>query len=283
MGHAAKRLGEVRRYGTMRWRRIARLQLRLEPWCAMCASEGHPGVPANVADHIIPHRGDENLFWYGKLQSLCFHHHNSYKAEIERIGYVKVIGNDGWPLDENHPANTGKPAFGFGIPADIKPSSIPTTLVCGPPASGKSTWVAKQIRESGDMSISLDECKVDVGGRMWDTDRHVLIRALDRRNDLLRGLSQKSYGHAYIIAGAPTQKERNAWCAATGARHVVIANTPVDTCIARLYADPDRSHAIERLVPAVHRWHRLFTHDPRRFLASSVYGKHEELFLDQRA
>jgi 5-methylcytosine-specific restriction enzyme A len=94
-------------YGTRRWQRIARMQLRVEPWCVMCAAEGKIGVPANVADHVVPHKGDQNLFWYGKLQSLCYHHHNSHKAQIERMGYVTTIGKDGWPIDPKHPANRG--------------------------------------------------------------------------------------------------------------------------------------------------------------------------------
>lgn len=32
---------------------------------------------ATVVDHIIPHRGDQKLFWdRGNWQPLCEHHHN---------------------------------------------------------------------------------------------------------------------------------------------------------------------------------------------------------------
>jgi 5-methylcytosine-specific restriction enzyme A len=61
--------------------------------------------PARVADHIVPHKGNEVLFWTGQLQSLCHHHHNTSKRTLETKGYVDDIGADGWPTHPNHPAN----------------------------------------------------------------------------------------------------------------------------------------------------------------------------------
>ncbi len=35
-------------------------------------------TPATVVDHIIPHRGDQKLFWdENNWQGLCEHHHNT--------------------------------------------------------------------------------------------------------------------------------------------------------------------------------------------------------------
>ena len=45
-----------------RWRRVSRLYLKKNPLCAECLKEGRV-VPAEVVDHIVPHRGDYNLFW----------------------------------------------------------------------------------------------------------------------------------------------------------------------------------------------------------------------------
>jgi 5-methylcytosine-specific restriction enzyme A len=85
-----------------RWHRVARLQLLHEPLCRMCLADGRV-EPATVADHIEPHHGDVNKFWLGKLQSLCRHCHESRKKFIERRGYDKAIGIDGWPSDPRHP------------------------------------------------------------------------------------------------------------------------------------------------------------------------------------
>lgn len=94
-------------YGKQRWRKRSLFQLREQPLCRMCEDHG-VATPADVADHIIPHNGNEMLFWYGKLQSLCFSCHNSSKAQLEAKGYVKDIGVDGYPVDPLHPFNATK-------------------------------------------------------------------------------------------------------------------------------------------------------------------------------
>jgi 5-methylcytosine-specific restriction enzyme A len=57
--------------------------------------------PAFAVDHIVPHKGDQVLFWdQSNWQSLCRTHHNSDKQRIERGGKAKpYIGADGWPLE----------------------------------------------------------------------------------------------------------------------------------------------------------------------------------------
>jgi 5-methylcytosine-specific restriction protein A len=101
---AQKRTADWSRwYGTARWKRIARQQMRREPLCRMCREEGRT-TAATVADHIVPHRGDPFKFWSGKLQSLCYSHHNASKKRAEARGFDNRIGSDGWPTDPNHPA-----------------------------------------------------------------------------------------------------------------------------------------------------------------------------------
>jgi hypothetical protein len=63
-------------------------------------------APATVADHVTPHNGDHQLFYFGELQSLCAHCHNHRKKRLETHGYLLDIGTDGWPIDPRHPANT---------------------------------------------------------------------------------------------------------------------------------------------------------------------------------
>jgi len=86
------------------WRRRSRRQRREYPLCQMCLALGRV-VPATVADHVKPHRGDWNEFLCGPLQSLCFNCHNSKKRADEDRGYSRELAPDGWPLDPNHPAN----------------------------------------------------------------------------------------------------------------------------------------------------------------------------------
>ena len=67
-------------------------------------------MPACEVDHVVPHRGDRQLFWdANNLQSLCKPCHAGTKQAIEARGYDHQVGNDGWPVDPKHPANAAKP------------------------------------------------------------------------------------------------------------------------------------------------------------------------------
>ena len=82
-------------YNTARWQGIRSAQLSKEPLCAFCLPRT---VPANVCDHIEPHKGDLAKFWSGPFQSLCKRCHDSTKQRIEKGGKAKpTIGIDGWP------------------------------------------------------------------------------------------------------------------------------------------------------------------------------------------
>lgn len=71
---------------TYAWTKARNAFLREYPLCVMCEVEGHVTAAA-VVDHIIPHRGDETLFWErGNWQSLCKLHHDSDKQVFEKSG-----------------------------------------------------------------------------------------------------------------------------------------------------------------------------------------------------
>ncbi len=54
-----------------RWRRARKAFLERHPLCAECQREGKL-TPATVVDHIVPHRGDQRLFWdKTNWQPLC--------------------------------------------------------------------------------------------------------------------------------------------------------------------------------------------------------------------
>jgi len=93
-------------YGYRRWRKRRAHQLRVEPWCRSCEARGLTVVATQV-DHITRHNGDWNLFWLSPLQSLCKDCHDSTKRHVEHLGFdPKAVGDDGWPTDRRHPANT---------------------------------------------------------------------------------------------------------------------------------------------------------------------------------
>ena len=92
-------------YRTSRWLKKRDYQLTHEPLCRLCVQLGRE-TPATVADHIVPHRGDEIAFWTGELQSLCSTCHDGAKQEQERTGHLRGGHVDGTPADPLHPWNT---------------------------------------------------------------------------------------------------------------------------------------------------------------------------------
>src|SRR5436190_24209431 len=67
-----------------------------------------------IADHVEPHKGDQQKFFFGELQSLCKLHHESAKKREEARGYSTRIGADGWPVDPRHPVySRGRGACNF--------------------------------------------------------------------------------------------------------------------------------------------------------------------------
>ncbi|WP_180573084.1 HNH endonuclease signature motif containing protein [Agrobacterium vitis] len=79
--HDARRASARERGYDHQWRKARIEYLASHPYCAMSGC----GKPASVVDHIIPHRGDKNLFWSRtNWQPLCAPCHNSIKQRQER-------------------------------------------------------------------------------------------------------------------------------------------------------------------------------------------------------
>ena len=71
-----------RGYG-YKWQKAREGFLREHPLCVMCQAEGRVAA-ATVVDHVIPHRGDQSLFWRrSNWAPLCAHHHSSDKQREE--------------------------------------------------------------------------------------------------------------------------------------------------------------------------------------------------------
>lgn len=80
--HGAELSARKRGY-TTKWEKARLTFLKRNPLCRLCALEGRL-APANVVDHVIPHRGDNALFWdRGNWQPLCTTCHSSTKQRQE--------------------------------------------------------------------------------------------------------------------------------------------------------------------------------------------------------
>ena len=77
-------LGTSNLYGH-RWRQHRLRFLKTHPLCRYCSGRGRI-EPATVVDHIIPHKGDLELFWdQANHQPLCKTCHDSAK-KLEESG-----------------------------------------------------------------------------------------------------------------------------------------------------------------------------------------------------
>jgi len=73
-----------------RWQRARLIFLQKNPLCIECQKEGHI-EPATVVDHIVPHKGNVDLFWdESNWQPLCRKHHD-IKTAMEDGGFGNKV------------------------------------------------------------------------------------------------------------------------------------------------------------------------------------------------
>lgn len=85
-------------YGRSRWQAMRQRHLAEHPLCVYCLMQEIVEV-ATIVDHVIPHKGDEAMFFDpDNLQSLCKHCHDSDKRLEEQGKTVIRFGVDGYPL-----------------------------------------------------------------------------------------------------------------------------------------------------------------------------------------
>jgi len=64
-----------------KWRKYRKVFLGMNPLCVLCQRRGEISG-ASVVDHIIPHKGDKELFYdEGNHQALCVRCHNAKSAK----------------------------------------------------------------------------------------------------------------------------------------------------------------------------------------------------------
>ncbi len=72
-----------------RWRKAREGFLASNPFCKRCLDEGIY-EPATVVDHIIPHKGDNKLFWdRNNWQPLCKSCHDRKTATEDGGGWTR--------------------------------------------------------------------------------------------------------------------------------------------------------------------------------------------------
>lgn len=242
--YADKRGSAASRGYDAAWRKLRLEKLADNPLCELCEKQGRI-VAANTVDHIIPIQQDPSKrLDKTNLQSLCKSCHDSSAQFKDRFGFLPDIGQDGLPIDANHPIYTQTTEQPFSIPHYLKASQIPVHLVCGPPGSGKSTYVREQARPD-DLIIDLDDILVRCGFKRWTQDRQEYAIAMRQRDGLIHSLAHRTQGQAWLIVMAPTKAERTAWAKALGTKHTTVhcMDTSYAECKQRITTDPHRAEA----------------------------------------
>lgn len=165
--------------------------------------------PATVVDHVQDHKGNYRLFWdASNHQALCKRCHDRKTAR----------GN-------------------MATPKRI--------VVCGPPASGKTTWV-QQRRKAGDLVLDVDAIGATVFGcteHEWPDTAVPMMSAI--REAVVRFVKQRWQGKAYLIV---SDKHSAQQCAQAIGAEIVTMDTGLDTC---------RQRAAGRgasVIAAIERW-----------------------------
>ena len=74
--------------------------------CGAMLKRGRTSPRSAVVHHIKPHKGDLELFYdINNLVSTCKMCHDGDIQRAEARGYDTEIGENGWPIDGEHPAN----------------------------------------------------------------------------------------------------------------------------------------------------------------------------------
>lgn len=98
-GQPDARESAARRGYDRRWARVSLGFRRANPLCLGCHAAGRVQA-AEVTDHIVPHRGDQGLFWDpGNWQASCRWHHDQVKQRLERAYDAGEIDRDALSLD----------------------------------------------------------------------------------------------------------------------------------------------------------------------------------------
>jgi len=207
---------------------LRKARLATEPLCRHCKAEGITTVATEV-DHIKPlSLGGEDIDT--NCQSLCYQHHIE-KTALDGVNTFAASNHPSW----------------------LKPSAIPLTIVCGPPASGKTTFVNENA-EPTDQIICLDNILTELqpNYQHWQRSLNPTLfnKAIRLRNARLGGLAKADRGRAWFIASAPSKAERDWWRGKLGG-DLVLLHPGAEECKRRAEA-----RGTGRAIAGIDEWER---------------------------
>ena len=227
-----KRLSRHERgYGSA-WERLRLVVLQRDMGlCQVCRTKGRL-TPGSIVDHVRPKAegGTDDL---ENLQVICKPCHTMKTAGESARGGEHVQFEPEWlPL-----------------------SLVPVTVVCGPPGSGKSTYV-QQRAAVGDLVLDADVIAAEMFGLPLYHASFEQIKAASRyRNKLLAGLADSpcGYAKAWLIVTAGSDAKRQFWRKKYG--ELIVMTTPKRECMDRVRNDERRPERSKRaVIEAIMQW-----------------------------
>lgn len=127
------------------------------------------------------------------------------------------------------------------------------TVVCGPPGSGKTTYVKKQMRW-GDLIVDLDTILAAISGLdVYEKPETLLSLSLDVKDFLIERSRRGPFANAWIISGAPKIRERDKYRFQLNAK-IVVLETSYFECWRRIANDPRRKQKAQQWEPLIKKW-----------------------------
>lgn len=196
--------------------------LLADSWRCRSCGKVCSGPKEAQADHIIPISQGGGRYDVTNGQCLCLKCH-----AVKTAGEASERRSRWSP----HPAWLPKPKAHL-------------TVVCGPPASGKTHYVA-QHRKPNDIVIDVDSIAhelLSTTGHNWSREHLPVV--MRKRNQMLAELSKLPDRAAWLIAIEPTATARGWWAEKVGAKQIIVLETHPRVCDERILADPERSSQV---------------------------------------
>ena len=216
---------QARGYGR-RWRRLRKMVLARQPLCEDCIERGQV-TPASEVHHIVP-RVEGGPDSFENLQALCKPCHSRKTGRAQR--------RQVWQC-----------------------STIPVTIVCGPPGSGKTTLVRERA-SVGDLIVDVDALFAALSGCDWyDKPAGLLPFVMEARDAVIRRLARESeVRRAWIITAESDYAKLQAMKQQLGAKELLLLDVSANECLRRISRDKRREERWELWEPIVNGWWRTF-------------------------
>lgn len=154
-------------------------------------------------------------------------------------------------------------------------------LVCGPPGSGKTTYVRENSKR-GDLIVDYDAIYAAISGLPWyDRPEEIKPFVFEVREALLNRLTRPNYvDTAWVIASLPKRRAREKMLYRLNAE-LVMLDVPADECIRRIKNDPRRNHDADMWAKVVYDWWNVYEQEEwaKKFYNSKEWKECREYVL----